>query len=73
MSWTRADVDRAKGNYAKGTLRVKLSNGEEVAFTDGPDMLKRIRVMEAEVLAAEGISNPTTTFVQTYPRTNRGL
>ncbi|ULB10729.1 hypothetical protein ORIO_12530 [Cereibacter azotoformans] len=68
MSWTQADIDRAKANYAKNTLRVHLSNGEEVAFTDGADMLKRIRVMEAEVG-----SSSATTFVQTYPRTNRGL
>ncbi|WYK06463.1 hypothetical protein DWF04_022770 [Cereibacter sphaeroides f. sp. denitrificans] len=68
MAWTQADIERAKANYAKGVLKLHLSNGEEVTFADGDDMLKRIRVMEAE---ASGL--PLGRSRVSYARTGRGL
>ena len=68
MAWTQAEIDRAKANYAKGALKLRLSNGEEVTFASGDDMLKRIRTMETEVAGS-----PSGRFAVAYARTTRGL
>ena len=52
MAWTQADVDAVKELDAGGTTSVRLSDGSEVRY--GPDLLQRIRVMQAEVDSDRG-------------------
>ncbi|PTV94916.1 hypothetical protein C8J27_106185 [Rhodobacter aestuarii] len=68
MAWTQSDIDKAKANYAKGALKLRLASGEEIGFASGNDMLKRIRIMEAELAGlAAGVARVS------YPRSTRGL
>jgi hypothetical protein len=53
MAWTQADLDALKAAYASGTLRVRFSDGKEVTYPTGDDLLRRIRIVAAE-LAASG-------------------
>ena len=53
MNWTEADLDALKAAYASGTLRVRLSDGKEVTYPSGDDLLHRIRIVAAD-LAASG-------------------
>lgn len=63
MAWTAADLDALKEAYATGTLRVRLSDGREVTYPSGDDLLRRIRVVEAELAAAgSGQAAPVARF-----------
>ena len=57
MNWTEADLDALKAAYASGTLRVRLSDGKEVSYPSGDDLLRRIRIVAAD-LAASGAGQP---------------
>lgn len=57
MNWTEADLDALKAAYASGTLRVRLSDGKEVSYPSGDDLLHRIRIVAAD-LAASGAGQP---------------
>lgn len=52
MPWTQADLDALKEAYATGTLRVRLPDGREVTYPTGDDLLRRIRIVEADLTAA---------------------
>ena len=52
MAWTQADLDALKEAYATGTLRVRLPDGREVSYPSGDDLLRRIRIVEADLTAA---------------------
>jgi hypothetical protein len=52
MAWTVADLDALKAAYASGTLRVRFSDGKEVTYPTGDDLLRRIRMVAAELAAA---------------------
>jgi hypothetical protein len=57
MAWTQVDLDALKAAYASGTLRVRFSDGKEVTYPTGDDLLRRIRIVAAE-LAASGAGQP---------------
>lgn len=57
MNWTEADLDALKAAYASGTLRVRLSDGKEVSYPSGDDLLHRIRIVAAD-LAASSAGQP---------------
>ena len=57
MAWTHADLDALKAAYASGTLRVRFSDGKEVTYPTGDDLLRRIRIVAAE-LAAASVGQP---------------
>jgi hypothetical protein len=52
MAWTQADLDVLKAAYASGTLRVRFSDGKEVTYPTGDDLLRRIRIVAAELAVA---------------------
>ncbi|MGV8988175.1 MAG: phage head-tail joining protein [Cypionkella sp.] len=52
MGWTQADLDALKEAYATGTLRVRLPDGREVTYPSGDDLLRRIRIVEADLASA---------------------
>ena len=63
MAWTQADLDALKEAYATGTLLVRMPDGREVSYPSGDDLLRRIRVVEADlVAAAAGQSAPVGRF-----------
>ena len=63
MAWTQVDLDALKEAYATGTLRVRLPDGREVTYPSGDDLLRRIRIVEAELAAASvGQSSPVGRF-----------
>jgi hypothetical protein len=47
MAWTVADLDALKAADASGTLRVRFSDGKEVTYPTGEDLLRRIRMVSA--------------------------
>ena len=61
MAWTAADLDALKQLYAGGTSSVRLSDGSEVRY--GPDLLERIRVIEASLMAQAQASPVSLTRV----------
>ena len=52
MAWTQGDLDALKEAYASGTLLVRMPDGREVRYPSGDDLLRRIRIVEAELAAA---------------------
>lgn len=68
MAWTQTDVDGLKAAIAKGILRVRNANGEEVTYQSLSDMRKALSIMEGEV---SGVSRKA--FGVIYPTTSRGL
>ena len=52
MAWTQADLDALKEAYATGTLLVRMPDGREVRYPSGDDLLRRIRIIEADLVAA---------------------
>ena len=52
MAWTQADLDALKEAYATGTLLVRMPDGREVRYPTGDDLLRRIRIVEADLMAA---------------------
>jgi hypothetical protein len=58
MAWTNTDLDALKAAYASRTLRVRFSDGKEVTYPTGDDLLRRIGIVAAE-LASSGARQPT--------------
>jgi hypothetical protein len=68
MAWTESDLAALKEAYASGTMRVRFSDGREVTYPTGDDLLKRIRLVEIE-LASTGAGRVT----HVNPVFDRGL
>ena len=62
MAWTQEDLDALKAAYAGGTLSVRFSDGRTVTYPSGDDLLKRIRMVEAELAAGSGAPAPVARF-----------
>jgi len=68
MAFMDSDLAALRAAYASGTLRVRFSDGREVTYPNGDDLLKRIRTLEIEL-------TPATTGRVTHinPLVDRGL
>jgi hypothetical protein len=62
MAFTQADLDALTAAYASGTLRVRFSDGKEVTYPTGDDLLRRIRIVAAELAASAGQPAPVGRF-----------
>lgn len=51
-AFTADDLATLKAAYASGTLSVRYSDGRQVTFDSGENLLERIRVLEAELAPA---------------------
>ncbi|OLS45963.1 hypothetical protein BV509_17445 [Rhodovulum sulfidophilum] len=67
MAHTQDELDALKAAFARGVTRVRF-NGEEVQYDSATALLKRIRIIEAD-LAGHGAGGISVS----YPRTLRGL
>ncbi|WP_319825852.1 phage head-tail joining protein [Thalassovita sp.] len=61
MSWTQEELAALKQAYASGTTRVSY-DGKSVDYGTAADLLRRIRVIEAELAATAGRSRPRRSF-----------
>lgn len=61
MAYSQIELDALKSAYATGTLRVAYE-GKLVMYQNGDDLLRRIRVMEAELAAGTGHVRPVAGF-----------
>jgi hypothetical protein len=68
VAFTESDLAALKEAYASGTLKVRFSDGREVAYPSGDDLLKRIRIVEIEIAAAS-----TGRITHINPVLDRGL
>lgn len=57
MVWSQAELDALRKAYASGTLRVSY-DGRSVEYGSEADLLRRIRVIENEMAAADGRPKP---------------
>lgn len=64
----QADIDRLRGNMAKGIRKMRLGNGEEIEFDSYTEMRRRLTDLEAEL---SGMSRDG--FSVGYVTTGRGL
>ena len=63
MAWTESDLTTLREAYATGTLRVRFSDGREVTYPTGDDLLARIRTVEAQLTAtATGRGRPVAGY-----------
>jgi hypothetical protein len=67
MTWTAEDLDALKKALARGVLRLKQANGDEVQFANPADMRRTIADIEAELAGGAG-AFPR----RHYPATTRG-
>lgn len=63
MAWSQAELDALKAAYAAGTTRVEYE-GKVVQYPSGTDLLRRIRIIEAEVKANAGQKKPVAGFAR---------
>jgi hypothetical protein len=68
MAWTQDDLDTLKAAYASGTLRVRFSDGKEISYPSGADLLARIRTVEVELAAGITGERPPMSRVTTFRR-----
>ncbi|THD71381.1 hypothetical protein E7681_17905 [Thalassobius vesicularis] len=61
MSWTQEELAALKQAYASGTTRVSY-DGKSVDYGTAADLLRRIRVIEAELAATVGRPRPRRSF-----------
>lgn len=57
MAWSQPELDALRKAYASGTLRVSY-DGRSVEYGSEADLLRRIRIIEGEMAAAEGRPRP---------------
>ena len=67
MAWTQSDVDALKAALAKGVKVLRMDH-EWVEFQSTSDMMKTLRLMEAEVAG-----KPAASFDKVTPVSSRGF
>ena len=60
-TWTETELAALRRAYASGTLRVSY-DGRSVEYGSAEDLLRRIRLIEGELAAAQGKSKPRRSF-----------
>lgn len=61
MSYTESELSALRRAYASGTLEVRY-DGKSVRYDTGAELLRRIRVIEAEMARATGASRTMAVF-----------
>jgi hypothetical protein len=61
MSFTQTELDMLKKAYAAGVLVIEY-DGKKTQYDNGEALLRRIRVMEAEITSAAGAPRNMSTF-----------
>ena len=61
MSFTESELSALKRAYAAGTVEVRY-DGQMVRYDDGEALLRRIRVIEAEMASAAAAPRNMSTF-----------
>lgn len=61
MSYTQGELDALRRAYASGTLEVRY-DGKSVRYDDGDALLRRIRVIEADMASASGAPRHMAVF-----------
>lgn len=61
MTWTETELLALRRAYASGTVRVSY-NGRSAEYGSPEDLLRRIRLIEGEMAAAEGRAKPRRSF-----------
>lgn len=61
MSYTESELSALRRAYASGTLEVRY-DGKSVRYDTGEELLRRIRVIEAEMQKATGASRHMAVF-----------
>jgi hypothetical protein len=67
MAFTNTELDALKAAYATGVVEVEY-DGKKTRYDSGAAILRRIRVIEAEIAAAAGAPRN----MSTYATFNRG-
>ena len=62
MAWTQDDLQALRAAYSAGTLSVRLSDGSQVTYPSGDDLMRRIRTLEADLAAQSGAPRPVASF-----------
>ncbi len=57
MSWTDTELAALRRAFASGTLKVSY-DGKTIEYGSAEDLLRRIRIVEAEVAEAAGQPKP---------------
>ena len=61
MSWTEDELAALRRAYASGTTRVSY-DGKSIDYGTAADLLRRIRVIEAEMAALAGRRKPRRSY-----------
>lgn len=61
MSFTQTELDALKRSYATGVLEVEY-DGKKTRYDSGDALMRRIKVIEAEIAAASGAPKSITTL-----------
>ena len=63
MQWSEEELAALRRAYASGTTRVSY-DGKSIDYGTASDLLRRIRVIEAEIAASAGQSKPRRSFAR---------
>ena len=63
MQWSEAELAALRRAYASGTTRVSY-DGKSIDYGTASDLLRRIRVIEAEIAANAGQPEPRRSFAR---------
>lgn len=67
MAWTQTDIDALKAAIAKAERRVTYGD-KTVEYRDMSEMLRALKVIEAEVAATNGTTAPSRTILVQHGR-----
>lgn len=70
MAWTQTDIDKLKAAIAQGATKVKFAD-REVTYRSLDEMRETLRILQAEVDSASGVTRPRLRKVQFI--THKGL
>jgi hypothetical protein len=63
MQWSQDELTALRRAYASGTTRVSY-DGKSIDYGTASDLLRRIRVIEAEMAASAGHPKPRRSFAR---------
>lgn len=63
MPWSQDELAALRRAYASGTTRVSY-DGKSIEYGTASDLLRRIRVIEAEIAASAGQPKPRRSFAR---------
>ncbi|WP_375571264.1 hypothetical protein ABWH93_06345 [Seohaeicola saemankumensis] len=63
MQWSQEELTALRRAYASGTTRVSY-DGKSIDYGTASDLLRRIRVIEAEIAESTGQPKPRRSFAR---------